>query len=493
MSIRYRLLLSYVGLITIPVILIIILNSIFGFVSAPESAQTFEAYKPWHHFQKIAEQNILASREINRQMINNKKKIISKKFLNEIDDGLEKNYSGIILRSNNKVMYVSDSIQTISTWSNLPVFGQKYDKEKFFNMNEGYIINEQMDFSIDNKNYSLFIIADIGNFRNKMRGLEKLVTSVIIGLLVFTSLFLTYIIYKDIKKSLDKLKKATDKIKRGNLDYKVEKHLNDEIGEVSEAFEKMRLRLKSSIEIQNKYEMNRKRLISNISHDLRTPIMSIKGYVEGIRDGIADTPEKMNKYLNTIHEKAKDMEGMIEELFLFSNLDLKKEEFNFRNVDIIEFLQYCIEDLSFDLKKVDGCIRLRTDKKSILVKVDPQKLKRVILNIINNSIKYKRNIQLEIDIFVRNIEDKVIIQIKDNGKGISEENLSYIFERFYRGDKCRNSSIKGSGLGLAISKQIIKKHGGKIWVESQKDKGTSIYFALNVIKEEMRSEEDINY
>jgi histidine kinase len=254
------------------------------------------------------------------------------------------------------------------------------------------------------------------------------------------------------------------------------------MGDLSFILEEMRVRLKDSLEVQRKYEENRKNLISNISHDLKTPIMSIKGYIEGIKDGIADTPEKMDKYINTIYEKSRHMEGLIDELFLFSKLDLQKVSFDFQHMDLIEFLKYSVEDLSFDLEKIEGKINLTYEEEKIFVKADLQKLKRVVLNIVGNSVKYKGDFPLTIDIFVKKEGVRIIVEIKDNGKGISKEHIPYIFDRFYRGDSSRNTSVGGSGLGLAICKQIIEKHGGNMWVESIKNKGTSIFFSLKSFK-----------
>ena len=113
----------------------------------------------------------------------------------------------------------------------------------------------------------------------------------------------------------------------------------------------MRARLKKSIKVQLQYEENRKELISNISHDLKTPITAIKGYIEGIRDGVADTPEKTNKYINTIYTKATDVDKLIDELFLYSKLDLNKFAFNFTKVNVYQYIEDCIEELYFPLTK----------------------------------------------------------------------------------------------------------------------------------------------
>ncbi len=134
-------------------------------------------------------------------------------------------------------------------------------------------------------------------------------------ILVVTNSVLTYLVSRSIIRPLNRLKKAAEEIKEGNLDFSVESASRDEIGQLSNAFEEMRHQLKVSIERQLRFEENRKELISNISHDLKTPITAIKGYVEGIQDGVADTPDKMDKYVRTIYAKADSMDHMIDELF----------------------------------------------------------------------------------------------------------------------------------------------------------------------------------
>jgi histidine kinase len=300
----------------------------------------------------------------------------------------------------------------------------------------------------------------------------------LIGILIFTTLLLTSSVYRDISYSIRKLKKASNEIKIGNMNYEVKPHLNDEIGDLCLAFEEMRVRLKDSLEMQGKYEENRRKLISSISHDLRTPIMSIKGHIEGIRDGIADSPEKMDKYINTIYKKTYEMETLINELFLFSKLDLKEIAFDFKPTDMIAYLKDSVEDLEFELEKKNGMIKLHYEDASIMAFADVQNLQRVIMNCIDNSIKYMREASLLIDMYVKDQGEFAMIELKDNGKGIPQEDLPFIFDRFYRADKSRNTSIGGSGLGLAISKQIIEKHGGNIWAESEINKGTSIFFTL---------------
>lgn len=275
------------------------------------------------------------------------------------------------------------------------------------------------------------------------------------------------------------LRTSADHIKEGNLQFSLDLHSKDEIGQLHEAFENMRKRLLESVQLRLQDEENRKELISNISHDLRTPITNIKGYIEGIRDGVADTPEKMDKYVNIIYSKAVDLDKLVDELFLYSRLDLKQIRFNFEHVDIVGFLDDCIDELYYELDE-QGILLEWGDRPSenIEVLADVEKLKRTVLNIISNAQHFMDKEQKMIRVFADVSPIWITVEIRDNGKGIPPEALPHVFERFYRAEESRNSSTGGSGLGLAIANQIIEEHGGSIWVSSKLGSGTSLFFTL---------------
>ncbi|MCT4605142.1 MAG: HAMP domain-containing histidine kinase [Marinisporobacter sp.] len=484
MSIKFRLLLSYAGMIIIPIIIILLLNSMFIIFGDNEQEDMEIIFNPMRIVGKYIVKQTEINRALNIEILNNKEKLIDPTYTKKYDEKLEKYYAGIIVRKNNKIIHVSQILRNDALIATLPDFNEPFEIKEFYKSHrDGYILNMQNDFYLeDGSEISLFVGTDIKQTKKEFDEARNRMTLIVISILILTTFTLTFFIYKGIHKSIKKLEYAANEMKKGNLDYEIKKHLNDEMGDLSFILEEMRVRLKDSLEVQRKYEENRKNLISNISHDLKTPIMSIKGYIEGIKDGIADTPEKMDKYINTIYEKSRHMEGLIDELFLFSKLDLQKVSFDFQHMDLIEFLKYSVEDLSFDLEKIEGKINLTYEEEKIFVKADLQKLKRVVLNIVGNSVKYKGDFPLTIDIFVKKEGVRIIVEIKDNGKGISKEHIPYIFDRFYRGDSSRNTSVGGSGLGLAICKQIIEKHGGNMWVESIKNKGTSIFFSLKSFK-----------
>jgi len=203
-----------------------------------------------------------------------------------------------------------------------------------------------------------------------------------------------------------------------------------------------------------------------------------------VMDGIPKSKEKQDKYLQTIHQNAVHMESLIEDLFLLSKFDLGQSLYQFENINIKDYLADSYEELRFNLEEKGIRLDFETRyNEKIPVKADRQQLKRVILNIINNAINYKNNTNPLIKMILTETEDEAQIEIRDNGKGIPEEVLNKIFERFYKADKARSDHASGTGLGLYIAQKIILDHSGSIWVKSKTGHGTSIFFTLKKINE----------
>ncbi|ADU73698.1 signal transduction histidine kinase [Acetivibrio thermocellus AD2] len=295
---------------------------------------------------------------------------------------------------------------------------------------------------------------------------------------IITNIVIITAFSKKVITPLGKLQAAAGKISEGNLDFEIIEDGDTQIRELCRSFEKMRLKLVEANYTQKKYDESRKMLFSSISHDLKTPITSIKGYVEGILDGVANTPQKVEKYLRTVHSKAVHMDRMIDDLLLYSRLDMHKVSFNFEKTDVLKYFEDCMYEIDIELEKSNIKVELHNNLRGKrYIMIDRDQVRRVVINIIDNSRKYMDKEQGKIDIFLREATSNVVIEIKDNGAGISESDLSYIFDRFYRADSARDTR-KGSGLGLAIAKQIIEGHGGKIWAVSRMGEGTSVMISL---------------
>ena len=303
-------------------------------------------------------------------------------------------------------------------------------------------------------------------------------------ILVFTSLSVGLWIYRSIATPLVKLRKATRNIKDGNLDFVLDVEGTDEFSELCRDFEEMRRRLKESAEEKIILDKENKELISNISHDLKTPITAVKGYVEGIMDGVADTPEKMDRYVRTIYNKTNEMDHLINELTFYSKIDTNRIPYTFSKLNVEDYFSDCAEEIGLELETrgIQLCYANYVDR-SVQVIADGEQIRRVIHNIIGNAIKYMDKAKGVIQIRVKDVGDFVQVEIEDNGKGIASKDLAYIFDRFYRTDVSRNSSKGGSGIGLSIVKKIIEDHGGKVWATSREGIGTIMYFVLRKYQE----------
>ena len=306
----------------------------------------------------------------------------------------------------------------------------------------------------------------------------------IVMILALTAMIMIFWIYGGVISPINQLQKAAKNVEEGNLDFELHPEKDDEMGQLVRAFEDMRVRLKDNAEEKLRNDRESKELISNISHDLKTPLTAIKGYVEGIRDGVADTPEKMEKYLGTIYNKANEMNTLINELTLYAKIDTNRIPYNFAPLSVNEYFNDCAEDIAMELdsKNVEfGYFNYVDGEQKIIA--DPEQLKRVINNIISNSLKYMEREHGLINLRVKDVGEFIQVEIEDNGKGIAAKDLPNIFDRFYRTDASRNSSKGGSGIGLSIVKKIVEDHGGKIWATSRLGTGTVMYFVIRKYQE----------
>lgn len=316
----------------------------------------------------------------------------------------------------------------------------------------------------------------------KLMAKDMILTATII--LVFTALSVGLWIYRSIAVPLVKLKKATKNIKEGNLDFVLEVEGNDEFSQLCQDFEEMRKRLKESTEEKILMDKENKELISNISHDLKTPITAVKGYVEGIMDGVADTPEKMDRYVRTIYNKTNEMDHLINELTFYSKIDTNRIPYTFSKLNVEDYFSDCAEELGLEMETREiELVYANYVEKGVQVIADGEQIRRVIHNIVSNAIKYMEKPRGIIQLRVKDVGDFIQVEIEDNGKGIAAKDLPYIFDRFYRTDVSRNSSKGGSGIGLSIVKKIMEDHGGKVWATSRLGIGTIMYFVLRKYQE----------
>ncbi|WP_274364728.1 sensor histidine kinase [Paenibacillus thermotolerans] len=478
MSIRNRLLLSYLTMLIVPLVLLgicmlVIASYVFGELP---SAFTLDMQQKNPIAAVINEEADIAA-DIRMHMNEDPDSLLNPDLMQQYSNRLRQLNMGMIAGVNGKVVYASPGFQGTELATRLPPAMGHVMVEG----SENWIITRKFDITLTDGSEGIYYILLNVDFLNwYFARFSKLFFISFLVILVVINGILTYFVSRSIIKPLRALKKAAGEIKEGNLSYRVTPHSRDEIGELAAAFEEMRLKLKQSIELQIQYEENRKHLVTNISHDLKTPVTGIKGYVEGIIDGVADTPEKMDRYLRTIHHKTTQMDRLIDELFMFSKLDLKKLPFHFEEVDLNAFLQSCVDELQFDVEK--SGVKLAFDSPAhpgpAYTIADREKLRRVFVNIIENAAKYMDKEDGYIRIALHDEDEWYKVVIQDNGQGIAPESLPYIFDRFYRADPSRNANAGGSGLGLAIAQHIIEEHGGAISAVSELGTGTAITISM---------------
>ncbi|NEW06994.1 HAMP domain-containing histidine kinase [Paenibacillus sp. SYP-B3998] len=487
MSIRLRLVLSYVAMLLVPLVLSVLAVILISIATLGNLKSVFQVdFSQGNPIKRVVDQELEIVAYMKAKAEVEPDIFLEESFVRDLEERLHKINMGLIIRKDREITYVSPYLKQAEAGdtSKLPNFGTSSGK---FQRNQGSLwITRQQDFIFSDKSKgSVFIFLDGSTFQKYLHQFSKSVIFTFIAILVVTNGVLTYFVSRSIIRPLRALKRATEEIKDGNLDFEVVPQSDDEIGELSIAFEEMRRKLKQSVEIQLQYEENRKELISNISHDLKTPVTAIKGYVEGIMDGVTNSPDKLDRYVRTIYNKAADLDRLIDELFLFSKLDLGKVPFQFEAVDIGQYVLDCAQELQFDMEKKGVHFVLNElPQTPLFVTADREKLKRVLLNVIENAMKYSDETNCAIRLEVKEFDGNAVIQIEDNGQGISEEALPHIFDRFYRADPSRNTSTGGSGLGLAIAKQIVQEHGGRIGATSRIGEGTTVYMVLPLTKQE---------
>ena len=278
------------------------------------------------------------------------------------------------------------------------------------------------------------------------------------------------------------LKRAADDLQAGELDFEVLSCEYRELDDLCQAFESARKRLKASAIAEEQARQEREQLMANLSHDLRTPVTAIKGYVEGLRDGIANTPEKQRHYLDTIYAKSLVLEKLVREMTELSECGLGRMRYHCEYVDLMPFLRDVSEEyegeaalagLTFTSDLPGGTFRAVADR---------DKLKRVLDNLFSNAVKYSRP-GGQIHLTAEGYEGGIVLQLADDGKGISHEALHHVFDRFFREDTARTSSVPGSGLGLAICRSIMDSHHGKIWLTSEQGEGTRVFLYLPLVRD----------
>lgn len=409
-------------------------------------------------------------------------------YLDELNQKLQEMYSYLLVREGERITYYgcedypSELVDKLTKYKDF----SSGSADAVYLGGKVKALVKQIPFETAKvKDGNVFIVSNVFQTLPQLQELTKNMLVTVIIILAVTALGLTWWIYRGLIGPLDKLRAATRKIKEGDLNFSVEPEGVSEISDLCQDFEDMRRRLKENAEEKVEFDKESKELISNISHDLKTPITAVKGYVEGIMDGVANTPEKMDRYIRTIYNKANEMDRLINELTFYSKMDTNKIPYTFNKIHVTDFFDDCAEDLHMELgaKNVEFSYCNYVEPE-VMVIADAEQIKRVVNNIVSNSLKYTgADKQKRINLRVKDVGDFIQVEIEDNGKGIAPKDLPNIFDRFYRTDASRNSSKGGSGIGLSIVKKIMEDHGGKVWATSKENIGTVMYFVLRKYQE----------
>lgn len=477
-----------IPLVLIPFIIILCGALLFGRIYLKKifgngTAGGLEAYaSPVFAMNSVTQK---AFSEIINDVQNNPDQLLDKTYLQDLNDRLDDGKMTFIVRIEDEIYY-SGSEKANDLIALLPAYGDNNQLEGgFFVEASDPFFLQQQDFTLsDGRTGSAFIITYTDSVVKNMKRIVIEMMVMIIGVLMLVSGFTSLYIYWIFIRPLKLLQAGTERIKEGNLEEDVEILADDELGEVCQSFNEMRKKLKESVDDRMRQEQENRELISNISHDLKTPITAVKGYVEGIMDGVADTPEKMDRYIRTIYNKANEMDRLINELTFYSKIDTNRIPYTFNKIHISDYFEDCVDELSVELESSGVSLTyFNYLEEDAVVIADAEQLKRVINNIVSNSLKYMDKPKGVINIRLRDVGDFIQIEIEDNGKGIAQKDLANIFERFYRTDASRNSSKGGSGIGLSIVKKIMEDHGGQVWATSKEGTGTTMYLALRKYQE----------
>lgn len=261
---------------------------------------------------------------------------------------------------------------------------------------------------------------------------------------------------------------------------KSSKIMNNDIDKLAYQFELMRDELQEKRICEERMRKSQKELISCISHDLKTPITTIRAYGEGIRDGLAREPEKVKSYGETIVNKTEVLTKMITDLIEHSNAELNQLSIVRKEQYIKGFMNQLADELKEVVQHYGMNFYYENHAPDMLLAYDEHRITQVILNLVDNAIKYgKEGGEIKVLAECDDVNKKYRITVSDNGNGIAAADIPYVFNKFYRGEKSRSSSVPGSGLGLAICKYIVESHEGDLICESRAGKGTSFIIILN--------------
>lgn len=437
---------------------------------------------------KLDKESLLKDQIANRvRVINSDVMMLSKEILknktSEIEEAVRKDL--LKNRENIKIINLKGEVIFSSNedYSNINI-ESGLQTDAFFQKDNMGMTRVTFPLVIDNEQKGNVIITlpyeialDENYFKKDIYPYIPIIFSALIAILVFIKM--RFLIKKEIIHPLKNLNEVCERIIKGDFSKKISHHGFNEMSIFSGNFEFMRDELKNSIEKQRILEKSRKELIACISHDLRTPLSSIKAYVEGIKYGICKNEEMLQKYIDIVYRKTESLNNLIDDLFIHSQVEAEELSINKKEVYSKDLFEKILYPLKEQFNKENKNLIIKESIPQLLINVDEIRIEQVVLNLLENSKKYSgegENIYFRI--FKKN--NFLVIEVEDEGVGIEPSDLPYIFDKFYRGEKSRSSSKGGAGLGLSICKYIVEKHGGRIYASSTIGQGSKFSFELRI-------------
>lgn len=485
MKLKGRIVVSFTVIMIIPLILIIvafftILKTKFSLIAESSSMDNMSIItavaNPISYVTKLTADDY---NEIGLCLKNTPERFDNKEYMDKFSERVDKKYTYVYIIRNGKLIYGKNTELYNKIKSEL--LSYTYEMTDSNNYLENVGVQLMVRYLGDSdKKLNVFFVTSIMELEDESKQVwTQLFVSFII-IMFMTGLWLSYWLYRSIARPIDSLRNSAKRIIEGDLNTEIKHYGKDEIGDLYDDFDNMREHIKELLLDDVRKKKNMQEMVVNISHDLKTPLTAIKGYTEGLREGVANTPEKQDKYLSTIYTKTLEMTGLIEELTAYVKIDMDAVSYNFKVIDINEYMEDRFQKIKPDLEinHIDAYYHPYNGGKLEVI-ADAIHLRRVLNNLISNTKKYAaKDRRGRVDIRVSSAKEFVRIEIEDNGIGIPESSMSRIFDRLYRVDESRNSKIGGSGLGLAIVRKIIEDHDGKVWAESVEGKGTVMILLL---------------
>lgn len=376
--------------------------------------------------------------------------------LREIDEISTNQLLTIIVQRNDEFIYISDEIKEL-------VEGSKdFNLSRQINNTSDtyYSVYESLYFKDESGLIHVSLVVNYNTFDSYFSNYDAYYLNLFIAIFTVFLVLMILWISNHIKKSLNMIEDITREIEKGNLESELKYTRKDEFKKIADVIENLKINLRTSIEDRNQLESDKKKMLVNITHDIKTPITSIKGYIQAIKDGIVKDEKTLSEYLQIISEKSDVIDSMVKDFNEIVKYDYGHMLLSSEYIDLDYFIKDCIDEFNYTHKDVD--IYYNSDIENLILLFDPKLMQRVLMNIISNSIKYNRNHKINIHIDVAEKINYYQIKISDNGVGVLDKNIKNIFTRFYREDESRNSDIEGSGIGLSICSDIINMHKGKI-------------------------------